>query len=151
MENSVDNDLREARIGLGRAFLELAAAQRRMRGRDAMQQGELSFAQFTLLQPLYWEDDMPSGALANAAGLTPATTTHMLDQLAGVGIVERKRSTTDRRVVMTSLTQDGRTSFERKRDLLLITWDEALDGISLEDLAIGTHALRRVAFFLNSI
>ena len=43
-----------------------------------------------------------------AAGSTAATTTHMLDQLAAIGIVERERSESDRRVVVSQLTVHGK-------------------------------------------
>src|SRR3954447_17607066 len=98
MENSVIVDERVAALEeFGKAYHEVARAQRRLRGRDAMRSGELSAPQMNLLLPLDEHGSMSSGQLAEAAGLTAATTTHMLDQLAAIGIVERERSESDRR------------------------------------------------------
>ena len=90
MEFSVTATEREVALQrLGEAYSGLARAQRRLRGRDAMQPGRLTAPQVNLLGPLAEAGEMSSGQMAEAAGLTPATTTHMLDQLAVAGVVER--------------------------------------------------------------
>src|SRR5437870_643034 len=68
---------------LGRAFRRVFRTLNRMRGRDThLGGGELSHAQFELLIELLERGELPAGELAAAAGLTPATVTQMLDQLA---------------------------------------------------------------------
>ncbi|HMO01049.1 MAG TPA: MarR family transcriptional regulator, partial [Miltoncostaeaceae bacterium] len=97
------------------AFAELSAAQRRLRGRDALQHGGLSFAQLRVLTALEEDDGCPAGRLAERAGVTPATITGMLDILEEQGIVTRTRSERDRRVVIARLTDEGRAIRDRRR------------------------------------
>ena len=152
MEYSVATDLRaDALQQFGDAYQLVARAQRRLRGRDAMRSGEISAPQLNLLMPLADNDSMSSGQLAEAAGLTPATTTHMLDQLAAAGIVERERSDADRRVVVSRLTEQGRELFERRRDQMTVAWNAALEELGAEELKIATTAMLRVTEFIDQL
>src|ERR1700689_2373561 len=93
---------------LGMAFRRVFRSFSRLRGRDThLGAGELSHAQFELLIELFERGALPAGELAAAARLTPATVTQMLDHLAEQGHVERVRSETDRRVVVSRLTPQG--------------------------------------------
>jgi DNA-binding MarR family transcriptional regulator len=118
-------DLREA-VG---AF---AAAQRRMRSRDA-KGGGMSFAQWHLLRRL-----------------TPASVTQMLDHLAELGLVERVRSHVDRRVVLNRLTPAGREHFERKQAEIEQRWQDALSDLSASQLGQAAQVLRRMVEVLDS-
>ncbi len=133
------------------AYRDVARAQRRLRGRDAMRSGDISAPQVNLLLPLAEFGAMSSGQLAEAAGLTPATTTHMLDQLAAAGVVERERSDADRRVVVSRLTEQGEQMLERRRQQMTLAWNEALEGLDEEELAVATKALDRITEFVNQL
>ena len=61
------------------------AAVRRLRGRESHRPGELSDAQYSLLFGLRESDAVRTSELALAADLSPASTTEMLDSLAGAG------------------------------------------------------------------
>src|ERR1700691_1579606 len=101
---------------LGVAFRRVFRSFNRLRGRDThLGADELSHAQFELLIELSERGELPAGELAAAARLTPATVTQMLDHLAEQGHVERARSETDRRVVVSRLTAQGRRKIEAKR------------------------------------
>lgn len=152
MENSVVTDERVAALKeFGDAYRGVARAQRRLRGRDAMRSGELSAPQMNLLLPLDEVGPMSSGQLAEAAGLTAATTTHMLDQLAATGIVERERSENDRRVVVSQLTSHGKELLNRRRDQMNSAWFEALKELSADELKIATEAFERVTEFVDDL
>jgi DNA-binding MarR family transcriptional regulator len=153
MENSVVViDERVAALEeFGKAYRDVARAQRRLRGRDAMRSGELSAPQMNLLLPLDEQGAMSSGQLAEAAGLTAATTTHMLDQLAAIGIVERERSESDRRVVVSQLTAHGKELLDRRRDQMTAAWNEALKDLTAEELQIATEAFQRVTEFVDDL
>ena len=93
---------------LGMAFRRVFRTLSRLRGRDTHLGGsELSHAQFELLIELDERGELPAGELAIAARLAPGTVTQMLDHLADSGHVERARSETDRRVVVSRLTPRG--------------------------------------------
>ncbi len=95
--------------------------------------------------------DLAAGELATAARLTPATVTQMLEHLAACGHVERVRSQTDRRVVLTRLTEQGRQKIEAKRLAWESRWLEALDGVADRDLQAATRVLERLgAMFENA-
>jgi DNA-binding MarR family transcriptional regulator len=131
---------------LGRAFRRVFRALNRLRGRDTHLGGsELSHAQFELLIELYERGELPAGELAMAARLTPATVTQMLEHLADCGHVERARSQTDRRVVVSRLTSQGRRKIEAKRAAWQRRWQVALQGIEPGELRSATRVLERLS------
>jgi DNA-binding MarR family transcriptional regulator len=130
---------------LGAAFRHTFRAVSRLRGRDTHLGGsELSHAQFELLIELDERGELPAGELATAAQLTPATVTQMLDHLAACGHVERVRSETDRRVVVSRLTDEGRGKIEAKRSAWQGRWQAALGDVSERDLRAAARVLQRL-------
>jgi DNA-binding MarR family transcriptional regulator len=130
---------------LGKAFRRVFRSLNRLRGRDTHLGGsELSHAQFELLIELYERGELPAGELASAARLTPATVTQMLEHLADCGHVERARSETDRRVVVSRLTAQGRRKIEAKRATWQGRWQAALEGMEPAELHAATRVLERL-------
>jgi MarR family transcriptional regulator, organic hydroperoxide resistance regulator len=136
---------------LRRSLMGMFRAQRKLRGRDARIEGGLSFAHYPLLSALAREGELSAGQLAADAALTPATVTQMLDALVAIGLVERSRSETDRRVVTTRLTDEGRRRVERKEAELIAKWREALSEFEAQDLAAATRVLARLASYLDDL
>jgi len=131
---------------LGKAFRRVFRSLNRLRGRDTHLGGtELSHAQFELLIELYDRGELPAGELAAAARLTPATVTQMLEHLAACGHVERARSDTDRRVVVSRLTRQGRRKIEAKRAAWQDRWERALEGMKPSELRAATRVLERLS------
>ena len=127
---------------LGAAFRRVFRSLNRLRGRDTHLGGsELSHAQFELLIELDERGELSAGDLAAAARLSPATVTPMLDHLAESGHVERVRSETDRRVVVSRLTPLGARKIEAKREAWRSRWEKALEGVEREDLRAATRVL----------
>lgn len=132
--------------GLGKAFRRVFRSLNRLRGRDTHLGGtELSHAQFELLIELYERGELPAGELASAARLTPATVTQMLEHLAACGHVERARSDTDRRVVVSRLTTQGKRKIEAKRAAWQERWERALGGMEPSELRAATRVLERLS------
>jgi len=130
---------------LGRAFRRVFRLLSRLRGRDTHLGGaELSHAQFELLIELYERGELAAGELAAAARLTPATVTQMLEHLSEQGHVERVRSDTDRRVVVSRLTPQGRRQIEAKRAAWQERWESALQGMGPRELRAATRVLQRL-------
>ena len=129
-KSSESPDAREEQLTeLGLAFRRVFRSFNRLRGRDTHLGGsELSHAQFELLIELFERGALPAGELATAARLTPATVTQMLDHLAEQGHVERVRSETDRRVVVSRLTPQGRRKIEAKREAWQQRWEQRAHG-----------------------
>ena len=133
------------------AFAELSAAQRRLRGRDALQHGGLSFAQLRVLTALEEDDGCPAGRLAERAGVTPATITGMLDILEEQGIVTRTRSERDRRVVIARLTDEGRAIRDRRRGEVRRGFGGAPAPPDPPHLAAAPRVLRRLADVMEGL
>jgi DNA-binding MarR family transcriptional regulator len=143
--------LRESQISeLGMAFRRVFRSLSRLRGRDThLAGGQLSQAQFELLGELHERGELPAGELAAAAGLTPGTVTQMLDHLADCGHVERVRLESDRRVVVSRLTDQGRRQIEAKRAVWKARWKEALGGLDAEQLKAATTVLERLGAMVD--
>lgn len=116
-----------------------------------MQPGRLTAPQVSLLTPLADNGPMSSGQLAEAAGLTPATTTHMLDQLAVAGVVERTRQTDDRRVVITALTEQGEQMLAGRIEEMKVSWAEALGAFSAEELDTANEVMAAICRFVDDL
>jgi len=142
-----DATLKEARVSeLGEAFRRMFRSFNRLRGRDTHLGGmELSHAQFELLIELHERGELSAGELAGAARLAPGTVTQMLDHLAACGHVERARSETDRRVVVSRLTEQGRCAIEAKHAAWKSRWAQALAGLGSDELSAATRVLERLA------
>ena len=142
---SSTNELSPALSEFGQAFRHVFRAVSRLRGRDTHLVGsELSHAQFELLIELDERGELLAGELAAAARLTPATVTQMLDHLAACGQVERLRSETDRRVVVSRLTEQGRGKIEAKRAAWQSRWQAALGDVPERDLQAATGVLEKL-------
>jgi MarR family transcriptional regulator, organic hydroperoxide resistance regulator len=137
---------------LGLAFRHVFRALSRLRGRDTHLGGsELSHAQFELLIELDERGELPAGELATAARLTPATVTQMLDHLAACGHVERVRSETDRRVVVSRLTAQGQSKIAAKRSAWQRRWQAALGDVDTRELRAATHVLKRLGEVFDDV
>jgi DNA-binding MarR family transcriptional regulator len=137
---------------LGDAFRDVFRSLMRLRGRDTHLAGtDLSHAQFELLIELQERGALPAGELAGAARLSPATVTQMLDHLADSGHVERLRSDTDRRVVVSRLTPLGAAKITAKREAWQDRWERALAGLDEDELAAATRVLRRLGAMFGDV
>jgi DNA-binding MarR family transcriptional regulator len=130
---------------LGSAFKAAMVAVRRLRGRETHRPGALSNAQYGLLFSLAGGREMSARELADAATVSPATVTQMLDGLEAHGLVQRLRSEEDRRVVLTALTDRGRDVVEKHRARVEPRWRAALGEFSDEELLTTAAVLRRLA------
>jgi MarR family transcriptional regulator, organic hydroperoxide resistance regulator len=132
------------------ALRELLGAERRLRGRDQHQlQGGLTIAQLWALRVLE-EGEKTAGEIAEAALCNPASTTAMLDSLEERGVVQRRRSTEDRRVVLVTLTDAGREVVADKRAHSQGLWQEKFAGTPEGDLETAAAVMRVIAEMLDA-
>ncbi len=132
------------------AWTEFFGSIRRARGRSAAEAERegMSVAQFGLLfsfVELGRGDVLPVGALAEAAGIARPTATRMLDGLERQGIVERRPSTKDRRIVSVQLTARGRKLLNRKRKLVDEKRRAVFESLAPEDRESAARLLRTLA------
>jgi DNA-binding MarR family transcriptional regulator len=127
------------------AMTHMFGAERRLRSRDHRRPGELTYAQLRAVVTLGREQELTAGQLARSADLNPASVTAILDQLEAANVVQRHRSTEDRRVCNVSLTPEGWELLERKRAYWHSLWDEHFAGFSDRDLAAGARVINEIA------
>jgi DNA-binding MarR family transcriptional regulator len=140
--------LDDLRLAMG----ELFAAERRLRGRDRARHGEgISFAQMRTLFRIGAEDEITVGELAKMAEVTPATITGMLDGLERDGMVHRRRSDEDRRVVLVALTDRGRELLVEKRERWRKRWGEKLGEMSDAELESAAGTLHKIAELFDEL
>ena len=130
---------------LNLSFKATMAAVRRLKGRETQRPGELSFAQFSLLFGLAESSELSSRELACRAELSPATVTQMLDSLEAHGLVRRMRSATDKRVVLTSLTDRGQQLVDERRAIFEPRWREAMSRFDAGELRAASAVLDALA------
>lgn len=147
-----DAAARRAKIEeLRHTLAEMSGAERRLRSRDHQRPGELSFTQLRSIAALGREREMTVGHLAKSAELKPATVTVMLDQLEAANIVQRTRSTEDRRVCNVSLTPEGWELLERKLATWQRRWEDEFADVPDEDLETAMRVLGRVTAIYESV
>jgi MarR family transcriptional regulator, organic hydroperoxide resistance regulator len=142
---------RDSATALGDSFKGLMGAVRRLRGRETHSPDELSNAQFQLLFGLRAGKLLSAGELAFVAGLSPATTTQMLDGLEAAGLVVRERSLEDRRKVMTSLTERGHALVEERHARFAPMWRQALAGFSDDELATAGAVMDKLGELFDEL
>lgn len=133
------------------AVNQLLAADRRLRGRDHSRPNELTFAQIRTIAALGRGNEMTAGQLAKNAELTPAAVTSILDQLEAANIIERRRSTQDRRVCNVALTPGGWQLLERKLAAWQKLWSEHLSEYSEKDIATAIGVVHAVTGILDTL
>jgi DNA-binding MarR family transcriptional regulator len=136
---------------LRRTLAQMSAAERRLRSRDHSQPGELTHAQIRSIAALGRQREMTVGELARSAELKPATVTVLLDHLEEAGIVQRQRSTEDRRVCNVSLTPTGWEVLERKLAGWQAMWEERLAALSDRDLQAAMRVIRQVTELYDAV
>lgn len=92
---------------------------------QALADRSLTPSQLFLLRQLWLEDGLPLRDLGLRAQLDATSTTWLVDQLEQAGLVQRKRSDTDRRIVRAWLTEAGQ---QAQAELVpaLARWENAL-------------------------
>jgi DNA-binding MarR family transcriptional regulator len=132
------------------AFDTFVQAVRRARGAPA-QNDALTLSQYALLSGL----DRRRGArvrdLAAYAGITPSTATRILDALERRRIVERKRTSADRRTVTIKLTPQGRRLLEEQDAWLVDRQVAFYDSLPPDEKALAPDLLARLAALIDEL
>lgn len=151
MSARVDTGRGAALDDVQQGLRQLLGAERRLRGRDQHRTGAgLPHAQIRALFAI-GHQDTTAGEIAKAADLSPGAVTAMLDDLEAAGIVARRRSETDRRCVLVSLTEDGRAVLDAARARWRTKWERALEDMPEADLEAATRVLRALAHLFDEL
>ena len=116
-----------------------AALQRRL---DAL---ECATGQYPILLFLWEQDGQTEKDLGRKARISQPTLVRTLDRMVDAGLIRRRRSKADKRVVEVKLTKKAR---ERQMPLLdagMAIEEQALAGLTASERATFNEMLRRVA------
>lgn len=85
--------------------------------RPLLEELEITYPQYLVLMVLWNEGELTVGQLGEKLLLDSGTLTPLLKRMEQKGMVMRRRSSADERVVLLSLTEKGRTMKEQARDI----------------------------------
>ncbi|MBS1879567.1 MAG: MarR family transcriptional regulator [Actinobacteria bacterium] len=142
---------REKEEAFATAWEAFVLALRRSRARNRDPGSRLSLSQWDLLRGLGTGEQLSVGALAAAAGITPATATRVLDGLERDGVVRRLRSVGDRRTVAVSLTAEGRRRMQRTRRWLADRERLLLDRLAPDEREGAARLLGHLAEIIEEL
>lgn len=126
-----------------RLMSDFSTAQFRMKARSLQDLG-LTPGHMRALLSLKPGEARPMGSCAHDLGCDASTATWLIDRLEEKGLVERRPSTTDRRVKAVVLTPSGAETKARLQEHYYDPPDELLD-LGLEDLEKLRDALSGLA------
>lgn len=118
--------------------------------RDLSRVAGLTPSQMVVLQLIDRDGELSAGALAEAARLSQATVTALLDKLEDKGLVVRRRSAEDRRRVAVALTDEGRRVLVTTPDVLQNRFAARFEELESWEQAAMVAALERVAALLDA-
>lgn len=118
--------------------------------RDLARQSGLTPSQVVVLQIIAREGEAGAGAISDAARLSQATVTALLDKLESRRLVQRRREPDDRRRVTVELTPDGRSMLANLPDILNDRFVQAFNRLADWEQASVIAALERVATLLDA-
>jgi len=104
----------------------------------------LSLPQYFVLRELYQEEGLTQRELANRVGVLEPTIVATLDALEKRELIERVRSTTDRRKVGVMLTPAGNAVRDTLLGYAATVLDRALAGLTATEIAAMRATLKRI-------
>lgn len=94
---------------------------------------QITFPQFMVMMTLGHSGEVIMTDLVERIHMAPPTATGIVDRLVSQELVERFRSSEDRRVVKVRLTDKGRSVMESVREKRLESLENDLKGLSVEE------------------
>ena len=106
----------------------------------------ISLPQYFVLRELWQEEGLMQRELANRVGVLEPTMVSTLDMAAleRQGLIERVRSTVDRRKTHVRLTPEGRKMRDTLQGYAARVLDRAVAGVSDEEIAVLRELLQRI-------
>ena len=105
---------------------------------------EITIEQWSVLYHLWKKNGMSQQELCNATFRDKPSITRLLDNLEKQQLVRRVPSPTDRRLNLIQLTEAAKQLQEKTMALASTTLNEALEGVSAEDIERAKRVLQQV-------
>ncbi len=140
---------------MDRTDVSLIALRRILRatelyGRRLAKEAGMTAVQFRVLQIIAENGHATPTAIAHRMGVTQATMTALIDKLVKRGLVERRRSETDRRQTNVFITEAGRETVNDAPDPLQQRYVKNFEALEDWEQAMIVAALERVAAMLDA-
>jgi len=110
----------------------------------------LTGPQLLVMQLIGTSGETTAGVIAREVSLSQATVTSILDRLEKKGLLERVRSTDDKRKVMVSLTEEGGKALEKAPTLMQESFIKAFNHLEDWEQNLMLSTLQRVADMMNA-
>ena len=124
---------------------KVSTAINRKLSRNFRQEGvEITPEQWTILLFLWEKDGVTQQELCNATFKDKPSMTRLIDNMERQHLVVRITNKKDRRNNLIHLTKTGRELENKAYKIANATLEQALQGLSLEELKIGQEVLRKV-------
>ena len=105
---------------------------------------DLTAMQWGPLMLLAYGKANTAAEMSRCGGVETSTITRMLDRLEAKGLLVRKRSESDRRIIYLELTEEGQQLVAKVPDLLAESLNRHLRGFNVEELATAKSLLKRI-------
>lgn len=115
-----------------------------------VKQSGLTAPQLVVIQALRREGEMSSGAIARAISLSQATVTTIVERLERAGLVRRRKSDADRRMVLVGLTPEGRAKAESAPELLQAGFIRAFGALEPWEQHMLISSVQRIAELMDA-
>ena len=140
---------------MDRTDISLIALRRILRatelyGRRLAKEAGMTAVQFRVLQIIAENGHATPTGIANRMGVTQATMTALINKLVDKGLVERKRSETDRRQTNVFITARGSEAVDDAPDPLQQRYVKNFEALDDWEQAMIVAALERVAAMLDA-
>ena len=128
---------------------KVSTAINRKLSRNFRQEGiEITPEQWTILLSLWEKDGVTQQELCYATFKDKPSMTRLIDNMERQHLVVRISDKNDRRTNLINLTKTGRELESKAYIIANATLEQALDGLTMEELKIGQEVLRKV--FINT-
>ena len=105
---------------------------------------DITIEQWSVLYHLWKEDGMSQQQLCEATFRDKPSITRLVDNLEKLKLVKRVASKDDRRINMIYLTPEASQLQEQSMELANQTLNEALEGVTIDQIEIAKEVLQRV-------
>lgn len=110
----------------------------------------LTGPQLLVMQLISTHGEITSGVIAREVSLSQATVTSILDRLERKGMLKRERSTTDKRKVIVSLTEEGVIALEKAPTLMQESFIRSFNQLEDWEQSLILSSLQRVSDMMNA-
>jgi DNA-binding MarR family transcriptional regulator len=110
----------------------------------------LTGPQLLVMQLIGRSGETTAGVIARQVSLSQATVTSIIDRLERKGLLQRQRSTADKRKVLVTLTDSGGKALQNAPTLMQESFIQAFNELQDWEQAVILSSLQRVAGMMNA-